>query len=610
MKNLLKNKFVLGGIILMIGLFLGWVIKPSMKQSIYSSNSVTATDANQPINKSANKQIYTCSMHPQIREDHPGKCPICGMDLIPLNVEEKDEKANADEIQMTDAAMKLAQVEITKVEKKVPVKDIYMPGKIQADERKIAVITSRFAGRIEKLFIDFTGQEVRKGQRLAEIYSPELVTAQKELFEAKKYETTNPSFYQAAVNKLKLWDLTDAQIQGILNKGEPQFYFDILAPQGGTVTKRIVTLGDYVKEGSELFEIADLNRVWVMFDAYEIDLPWIRPGDKIHFIVGSMPGQEYTSTVAFIDPVINPQSRTATVRAEIMNTKGWLKPEMFVTGIIHAVLPGKNEALVVPRTSILWTGKRAVVYVLKPGSDYIFSYRDIVLGPQAGDYYVVAKGLKEGEEVATNGVFKIDAAAQLQGKFSMMNPGGEAGEAGMPGMQMNGQKNNVIGDPEIKLQEQSMKSGIDPDKKFKDQLTVVYDKYLDLKDALFASNLDEARQSSGAISKQLKAVDMTLLKGDAHLQWMNYLDKINSNLDKINKSGTLDGVRESFAVLSSSFVDAVKSFGLSGRTAYYQFCPMANHNQGAYWLSQYKEIRNPYFGSKMPTCGSIKEVIQ
>ena len=198
---------------------------------------------------------------------------------------------------------------------------------------------------------------------------------------------------------------------------------------------------------------------------------------------------------------------------------------MFVTGILNAVLPGNKEALVIPKTSFLWTGKRAMVYVLKPGSDYIFSYRDIILGPEAGDYYVVAKGLNEGEEIATNGVFKIDAAAQLQGKQSMMNPEGGAvstGMAGMPGMDMGGDKDKETvprnESKETHPADQSMDMQVD--NKFKDQLTQVYKKYLEIKDALFASDLIKAKSSAGSMHDQLDKVDMTLLKGDMHNQWM------------------------------------------------------------------------------------------
>lgn len=159
-----------------------------------------------------------------------------------------------------------------------------MQGKVQADERNIAEITARFGGRIEQLFVNFTGQHVRKGEKLATIYSPELVTAQRELLEVLTFKERRPSLYKAVRNKLKLWDLTDKQISAIEEKGEPQFYFDVLSPISGTVILRHVAIGDYVKEGTALFKVVDLSKVWVMFDAYESDLPWIKLVGFLFFI--------------------------------------------------------------------------------------------------------------------------------------------------------------------------------------------------------------------------------------------------------------------------------------------------------------------------------------
>ncbi len=162
---------------------------------------------------------------------------------------------------------------------------------MQADERNIAELTARFGGRIEKLFVNYTGQNVRLGEKLATIYSPDLVTAQRELLEAISFKEDRPSFYLAAKSKLKLWDLSDDQINAIEEKGEPQLYFDILSPISGTVMMRHVALGDYVKEGSALFQVTNLSKVWVMFDAYESDLPWIKTGDHVELTIQSLPGK-------------------------------------------------------------------------------------------------------------------------------------------------------------------------------------------------------------------------------------------------------------------------------------------------------------------------------
>jgi Cu(I)/Ag(I) efflux system membrane fusion protein len=418
MFDFIKNKkiLVINAGCIVAGIIIGWLIFGGSGNYPSHQSQNGSTDTTAPA-----ATIWTCSMHPQIRKDKPGKCPICTMDLIPLNTM-GDESDDFGKIQISESAMKIADVQTTVVQKSSPVKEIRLPGKVKPDERKIAVITSRFSGRLEKLFVNFTGQQVQQGEKLATIYSPDLITAQKELFEAIKFKQSNPEYYKAARNKLKLWSLSENQIDNIEKNGEPQNYFDVTSPLSGTVFKRNVALGDYVSEGAMLFEIADLSSVWVMFDAYESDLPWIRTGAHVTFEVQSIPGKTFNGIVTFIDPVVDPQTRVAYIRTETSNSDNILKPEMFVRGVISTKLPYVENALIIPKSSVLWTGKKAVVYVkVKNQTKPTFEYREITLGEDAGSFYVVKNGLQEGEEVVTNGVFKIDAAAQLAGKQSMMN---------------------------------------------------------------------------------------------------------------------------------------------------------------------------------------------
>lgn len=418
MKN--KKNIIIGIALVLGGILLGWLIFGKNEKA--SENKISEISAD-----TANATVWTCSMHPQIRQNQPGKCPICAMDLIPLSTGDDDNK-EFDKIQMSESAMRIAEVQTTIVQKSVPVKEIRLSGKIKPDERKIAIITSHFDGRIEKLFINYTGQEVQKGEKLATVYSPELVTAQKELFEAIKLKQNNPEYYKAAHNKLKLWSLTNEQIDQIESDGEIQFNFDVVSYLNGTVLKREVTLGDHVEEGMKLFEIVDLANVWVVFDAYENDLPWIKVGDVISFEVQAVPGRIFKSKVNFIEAVINPETRVAAIRTETSNSEKLLKPDMFARGIFNARIDATKDALLIPKSAVLWTGKKAIVYVKQTGTAKpTFEYREIQLGEDAGGFYVVKNGLTEGEEVVTNGVFKIDAAAQLAGKKSMMNP--EAGIA-------------------------------------------------------------------------------------------------------------------------------------------------------------------------------------
>jgi Cu(I)/Ag(I) efflux system membrane fusion protein len=302
-----------------------------------------------------------------------------------------------------------------------PEKELRLYGKVQADERLLQNQVAHISGRVEKLLVNFTGESVSKGQKLAVIYSPELVTAQQELLEAAKTKQSQPEIYEAAKEKLRQWKLSDAQISVIENSHNIQSNINIEATTSGIVTARRINMGDYVSAGSALYEVSDLSRVWVLFDAYESDLPFLKQGDKLSFTIQALPGNMFDGTIRFIDPVIDPVNRVAKVRVEIGNPGGKLKPEMFATGIVRSNLTEYKGKLVIPASAILWTGKRSIVYVKQAGDEPIFNLREVELGPKLGESFVVLAGLNDGEEIATQGAFSIDAAAQLEGKPSMMN---------------------------------------------------------------------------------------------------------------------------------------------------------------------------------------------
>ena len=630
MKNRIKNiwnrnRWYL--VLLGSGVFLGWLFfhSPVNNKDLYNEGQVIQNDHE---HEDEEGTIWTCSMHPQIRQDKPGKCPICGMDLIPLSSSGSGGvEMDPDEIRLTESAAKLADIQTLIVSRRSPEKEIFLQGKVQADERRIAQLTARFGGRIEKLFVSFTGENVTKGQELATIYSPELITAQKELQEAVSYKETRPSIYNAARAKLKLWDLTEQQIDDIENNGKPKTYFNILSPISGTVTERNVALGDYVKEGSVLFKVIDLSHVWILFDAYESDLQWINRGDKATYTIQSLPGKEFKGEVVFIDPYIDPVTRVAKVRVERDNPSLSLKPEMFVNGTVESQYAGKTTDILIPKTSILWTGKRAVVYVKVPGRDQpTFRYREIVLGPESGDFYVVSEGLSEGEEIAVNGVFKIDAAAQLEGKPSMMNPeGGKVAKVHNHGSvegagtemvsdhePMNSSNESTNGDHESvnaghdSKNDSGHQSG-EPDPALKKQLQDVFDAYIPMKNAFVASDAEEIQKRAQLVRDNLQAVDMELLKGDAHMKWMGFLEVMNPEISAIGNAADLSKQRIAFAKFNDAFYGALETFGLQHGTVYYQYCPMAIESKGAYWLSEIEEIRNPYFGDEMISCGETRD---
>lgn len=612
MKNLINNikgnyKLVVGTLIL--GILFGWLFFHSGGESTASQTGVEGHEGHD--HESEDPTTWTCSMHPQIKQDKPGDCPICGMDLIPLaSMQSGGDDVNPNEIAMSESASKLAEIQTLTVSKGVPQKSVFLQGKVQADERNIAELTARFGGRIEKLFVNFTGQQVQKGEKLATIYSPGLVTAQRELLEAISYKDSRPALYAASKGKLKLWDLTDDQIAAIEDRGEPQLYFDVLSPISGTVMMRHVALGDYVKEGTALFKVTDLSNVWVMFDAYESDLPWVRLGDSVDITIPALPMKTFEARVNYIDPFIDAATRVAKVRVELTNKKQQLKPEMFANGIVKSNFAEKSNEILIPKSSILWTGKRAVVYVkVVDRESPTFLYREIDLGPEAGAFYVVADGLHAGEEIAVNGVFKIDAAAQLQGLPSMMNPDGGVVSTGHNhgGMDMGG--GAATGDAGQQNMEITKKlDNISPD--FKEQLTQVYKAYIILKDAFVATDFQKVNSTADEVGTALKSVDMSLLKGDAHMIWMDQLETLENTISSIGKLSDIEKQRTEFAKFNLAFYKSMKAFGLNNTTAYYQYCPMANRDKGAYWFSDSEEIRNPYFGEAMLGCGENRETLQ
>lgn len=429
MKNILSNKYIRFSFILAGGIFLGWLFfhspGPKLDKQDHEAETAKAT-------------IWTCSMHPQIRMENPGKCPICAMDLIALT--QGGTTADPGAIHMTREAAQLANVLTSVVSKQNPVKDIRLYGKVQADERAMQSQVSYLPGRIEKLYVNFTGEVVRKGQTLAVIYSPDLVTAQQELLETVSTKKSQPVLYEAAKDKLRQWKLSESQIAAIESSGKVKTDFEIFANTTGVVTARRINNGDYVTTGSVLFDVADLSRVWIMFDAYESDLPYLSQGQKVTFAIQAMPGVNYSGNISFIDPVLDPVTRVAKVRVEMSNQGGKLKPEMFATGLVRANLNQHKNKLVIPRSAVLWTGKRSVVYVKQVGEEPVFKIREIELGPMLGNSYVVENGLMDGEEIVTQGAFSVDASAQLEGKPSMMNPESAPTNA-MPGMEMPGIQN-------------------------------------------------------------------------------------------------------------------------------------------------------------------------
>jgi len=437
-------------------------------------------------------QIWTCSMHPQIRLPKPGLCPICGMKLIPASTGES--AGGMRQLTISENAKELMDIEVAPVERKFVTAVVRMVGKVDYDETRLAYIAAWLPGRLDRLYVDYTGVPVKKGDHMVYLYSPELISAQEELLQAleavKNVKDTQLSVMRemtestvtAAREKLRLWGLAPEQIKEIETTGKVQDHMTIYAPSSGIVIHKNGLEGMYVQTGTRIYTIADLSEVWVKLDAYESDMEWLRYGQDVEFTAVSYPGSVFRGTISFIDPILNERTRSVKIRVNVPNTDGRLKPGMFVKAIaraevaaggriMNADLVGKwicpmhpeivkstagkcdicqmplvtteslgyigddpeavAKPLVIPVSAALVTGTRAIVYVQVPNQDKpTFQGREIVLGPRAGGYYLVRYGLSEGELVAVKGNFKIDSQVQILAKSSMMSiKGGHAADA-------------------------------------------------------------------------------------------------------------------------------------------------------------------------------------
>ncbi len=771
--NKIRALMVPWGVILLVviafatGTLIRGGCEPERKESVHAGpGSVKA--AKQEI------QLWTCSMHPQIKLPKPGKCPICAMDLIPLETTE-DKMEGMRELSVSEHSAKLMEIETAPVERKFVTAEIRLVGKVDYNETRVSDISAWVPGRLDRLFVDYTGVPVRKGDHMVYLYSPELLSAQEELLQAVKavknlkgsdvsmIRKMSKATVKAAREKLRLWGLTEKQIANIERRGKASDHLTIYSPASGIVIRKHVQQGMYVNTGTKIYTIADLSQVWVRLDAYESDLIWLRYGHYVEFTTESYPGEVFHGTISFIDPILNQATRTVKVRVNLANPEMKLKPGMFVRATVRAnvassgrvmdvALAGKwicpmhpeevkdsagncsicemplvrteslgyvgvdpekaEKPLVIPASAPLITGKRAIVYVVVPDREKpTYEGREIVLGPRAGDYYLVRHGLYEGERIVTKGSFKIDAELQIQAKPSMMSPeGGAAGghahahgseekPAGptparvavilpdLVGKQLhkvlmagNEAKASVesgnihhihkafstlskrvdsvdssklsghaamlwkeyamlLGNDSVEgsnvkqlseakhvsklldehissLQaqmgishEHEVERAVKVSPEFRHQLGEIIEGYLDMQTSLAADKADQAVKEAKKALDAVAAVDMTLLSGQDHMDWMKHEGELKKILSHVVKAKKIEPIRKDFAVLSELIAATIKRFKPFSQTLYQFKCTMAFDNRGATWLQAQEETANPYFGKMMLRCGDLIEVI-
>ncbi len=611
-----------------------------------------------PIDHNADGTIFTCSMHPQIKQDEPGNCPICGMELVPVDVEETASKMpiHSDHAVMSDPkvlgyacamncvppleepgdcpicgmemqpvveekaeglsdgdptrrlamsaeAKALASIQTSPVVSRIPQKTIRLVGELAVSEDTLIHISADVGGRIDELAAEYVGDVVKQGEDLVLLYSPELLAVQQEFLQAnaalgRQPESALPtvrraseSAVEAARERLRLSGLSPEQIDALAETGKAREQVTIKAPIGGTVVERHAQEGQYVKKGERILTLASLDTLWAEMAAYESDLPWLRVGQPVTFISEAFPGRKFTGEVAWIDPVTNMRTRTTRVRLDVDNEDGMLRPGMYLTARVESAL-GEEPKPIIPTSAPLITGERAVVYLQVPNVERpTFQGVEVVLGPRVEDGYIVEEGLADGQRVVTNGAFQIDSALQIVAKPSMMNPGGGIAMTGHEGHGGPPDTGKVKSVTSLKGMEHRSVSdhrtrGEDPatDLSLEDLITG----YLYIQRALAQDDIEHARH--GWMELRGKSEQLSALMPEA------------DSLDG------MDALRSAFHTLSQHVISRAQRHPEQiHRKLRLVHCPMAFDFSGADWLQAEDEVRNPYFGEEMLTCGTVKQ---
>ena len=595
--------------------------------------------------KQKTPQMWTCSMDPQIKLPKPGKCPICAMDLIPLAEGADAQTQKNNQLKISADAAKRMELEVFPAQRRFVENTVRMVGHIDYDESRLAQITTWMAGRLDRLYVDYTGMAVRKGDHLVSIYSPQLLAAQEELLQSAatyKKISDNDMLGQSAAKtlkatreKLELLGLTQKQIETIESTGETQNHITIYSPSSGIVIEKHAKEGMYVQTGTKIYTIADLSGLWVELEAYESDLPWLRYGQTVSFESVAGAGEKFRGTVSFIDPVLDKKTRTAKIRLNTENADGKLKPGMFVKATVksqiaaggkvmdtslkgkwicpmhpeivretadkcdtcqmplerpkelgYATIGPENQQtpLVIPAAAAMITGKRAIVYVQIPADEgVVFEAREVTLGPRTDEYYIVNDGLAEGELVVIRGGFKIDSELQIRGRPSMMKPSDKT----------EGSTDELLGKipPAVR-------------KTLADKLKNLYEGYFQLQESLSGDQVNNQ-----AVQKMLADLTKINIDGadDRQIEWWKKQQVgLRDILTEMRFAEDIQTARTKFAPLSERLITISQTLGSSTqKNCYLMHCPMAFDNRGARWLQTTDKLANPYFGSSMLRCGSI-----
>jgi Cu(I)/Ag(I) efflux system membrane fusion protein len=543
--------------------------------------------------------IWTCSMHPQIRQPEPGQCPICGMDLIPVTSNNEQGSGSAGRIVLSERARALVKLMTAPVRRQSDATAaLRLLGRVVPNETTLKTVTAWTGGRIDRLHVNVTGERVQTGQVIATLYSPEVFAAHQDLLAAKRQigrmaaspeasRQAASSALDAARERLRLLGVPDNELAFMEGEARPTRAVAIRSPFSGTVIERLVTEGAYVSTGTPLYRVADLTTLWVQLDAYESDLSRLLVGQPVRISVEALPGEELEGEVTFVDPTVDARRRTAQIRVQIDNRNGRIRPGMFAEAVVAARKPtGDPSPLVVPATAPLFTGRRAVVYVETHMDDRVaYEPRTVRLGPRLGEVYPVVAGLSEGDLVVTRGAFALDADLQIRGGASMMTVGDD--------------REKGVWDVGIELSVRE-----------RQKLAPIVSSYLSVQAALADDDLARTKESAAMLADTVQRVELKRLHR-AQAAWSDIARALRGHARHVAAAGDLEGARQGFEPLSGAIITLLTRLGNPlDHPLRLAFCPMAAGGKGAFWVQRGADINNAYFGASMATCGEVRQEVE
>lgn len=388
------------------------------------SNNIVKNNETKILKPSDEKDVYTCPMHPSVISDKAGSCPICGMTLVKKHNHSKEEKTESStdlsEISLSPSQQVMSNIATEPVKRKTLETEINSIGKVTLDETKNAQISAWIGGRINKLYVNFTGAKVNKGQKMFDIYSPDLASAQQEYIQAyesylslnkselKEIADSATSMLNASKKRLLLLGIKEEQLKQLEKTRKADFSIPVYSPASGVITKKNVQEGQYVNMGDLVFELSDLSNLWVESNIYESDLLNVKNGQIVEISTETYPNEVFMGHIEFIKPMLDPNTKTATIRISLANKNNKLKPEMTVNTKIKSAL---GNSLVVPKSAVILSGKKAIVWVEKKPKIYI--PKEVKLGKSNNEFFPVISGLSENEKIVTSGGFLLDSESQI-----------------------------------------------------------------------------------------------------------------------------------------------------------------------------------------------------